>query len=119
MLDREESVRRGHALPDGSFPIETERDLHNAIQAIGRAKDYERAKRHIIKRAREMGKTSVLPDAWNVTASAFDRDIVRSLENELATLRAAGSISEYEENLTLSVIASARRSYVMGDESSV
>ena len=55
----------GKALPDGSFPIENGGDLRNAIQAIGRAKDPEKAKAHIKSRARALGMTDSLPDSWS------------------------------------------------------
>lgn len=52
------------ALPDGSFPIVTKADLKNAIQAFGRAKNKAVAKAHIIKRARSLNATDMLPDGW-------------------------------------------------------
>lgn len=61
---RKEFADKGWALPDGSFPIADEEDLRNAIQAVGRAADYERAKRHIIKRARDLGLEDLLPEDW-------------------------------------------------------
>lgn len=61
---RQELADKGHALPDGSFPIENETDLENAIQAYGRAKDKEKAKKHIIRRAKELGATDKLPEDW-------------------------------------------------------
>ena len=61
---REKLADSGHALPDGSFPIVTEEDLHNAIRAIGRAKNPAKAKAHIKSRAKAMGMTDVLPDSW-------------------------------------------------------
>ena len=61
---RERMAARGQAMPDGSFPIANRTDLRNAIQSVGRAKDYEAAKRHIIRRARALGLTSMLPDDW-------------------------------------------------------
>ena len=61
---REDMAKEGLALPDGSFPISTVDDLRNAIMAHGRATDKERAKKHIIKRAREMGKEDMLPENW-------------------------------------------------------
>ena len=61
---RKEMAETGHAMPDGSFPIANAEDLHNAIQAHGRAKDPEKAKAHIVARAKEMGMSSVLPDGW-------------------------------------------------------
>ncbi len=62
--EREKLADKGIALPDGSYPIETLHDLKNAIQAVGRAKDYEKAKKHIIKRAKALGKTDELPEDW-------------------------------------------------------
>lgn len=61
---RRAAAHSGAAMPDGSFPIENEGDLHNAIRAIGRAKDEAAAKKHIINRARAMGMTAALPDDW-------------------------------------------------------
>lgn len=58
---------RGLALPDGSYPIKDEADLKNAIQSYGRAKDKERAKAHIIKRARALGLDDLIPEDWMQT----------------------------------------------------
>jgi hypothetical protein len=62
--DRERMASSGQAMPDGSFPIANRADLRNAIQAVGRAKDYDSAKRHIIRRARSLGATEMLPEDW-------------------------------------------------------
>lgn len=64
--ERKKSADKGHALPDGSFPIETVEDLKNAIQAIGRAKDPAKAKAHIKKRARALGHEELIPDDWSI-----------------------------------------------------
>jgi len=61
---RKDMAAKGLALPDGSFPIADITDLKNAIKAFGRAKDKDAAKRHIIKRARQLGATDLLPDGW-------------------------------------------------------
>lgn len=61
---RKEMADKGEAMPDGSFPIASEQDLKNAIHAIGRAKDPEAAKKHIISRAKSLGHTELLPDGW-------------------------------------------------------
>lgn len=63
--ERERLAKKGHALPDGSYPIVDREDLENAIQAIGRAKDPDKAKAHIKKRARELGLTELIPEGWN------------------------------------------------------
>lgn len=62
---RDAMARKGHALPDGSFPIANASDLRNAIKAQGRAKNAAAAKRHIIKRAKALGATDLLPDGWS------------------------------------------------------
>lgn len=62
--ERDKAAEKGAALPDGSFPIKSEQDLKNAMQAIGRAKDKAAARAHIIKRARALGLTDQLPDGW-------------------------------------------------------
>ena len=63
---RKELADKGHAMPDGSFPIETVTDLHNAIQSIGRSKNYAKTKAHIIERAKALSATSILPDDWKI-----------------------------------------------------
>lgn len=62
--EREELADKGKALPDRSFPIENKEDLKNAIKLWGLAKDPERAKRFIKKRAKELGLESELPEDW-------------------------------------------------------
>lgn len=62
--ERSGMAKRGHALPDGSFPIKDEEDLRNAIQAFGRAKDKNAAKAHIIKRAMDLGMEELIPMNW-------------------------------------------------------
>jgi|LakMenE01Jun11ns_1017448.scaffolds.fasta_scaffold9872385_2 hypothetical protein len=61
---RDKLARSGMALPDGSYPIENESDLENAIYAFGRAKNKARAKKHIIKRAVSLGRQDMIPEKW-------------------------------------------------------
>lgn len=61
---REKLAKSGKAMSHGGFPIENEADLRNAIKAIGRAKNPAAAKAHIIKRAKALGLTKLLPEAW-------------------------------------------------------
>lgn len=61
---RQAEAEKGNALPDGSYPIVNESDLKNAIQAFGRAKDKEKAKAHIMKRAKALGKEDLIPENW-------------------------------------------------------
>ena len=68
--ERQKLADKGHAMEDGSFPIETVADLGNAISAFGRAKDKAAAKKHIIARAKALGATDKLPEDWNVKDAA-------------------------------------------------
>ena len=81
---REELANSGLALPDGSYPIKSEGDLKNAIQAFGRAKDKEAAKRHIMKRAKALGLEKLVPSSWVMSqkdeaANIEDEEFKRSL----------------------------------------
>jgi hypothetical protein len=62
--EREKLSEKGQAMPGGGYPIRNRQDLKNAIQAIGRAKNPAAAKAWIIKRARALGLTDLLPDGW-------------------------------------------------------
>jgi len=70
---RMDYAKRGLALPDGSYPIRDVGDLRNAIQAYGLGKDREAAKRHIMKRARALGRTDLIPDNWKTREKAARR----------------------------------------------
>ena len=62
--ERERLARTGAAMPDGSYPIRNRADLQNAIQAVGRAANYADAKRHIMRRAKDLGLEDMLPEEW-------------------------------------------------------
>lgn len=60
---REKLAKKGFALPDGSYPIETVDDLKNAVSAFGRSNDEDRPKvaKHIESRAKALGKEDMIP----------------------------------------------------------
>lgn len=62
--EREKLAEKGQAMPSGGFPIRNEADLKNAIQAFGRASNKAAAKAWIIKRAKQLGLTDLLPEGW-------------------------------------------------------
>lgn len=65
--ERKAAAAKGQTVPGTtSFPIRNEQDLRNAVQAFGRAKNPEQAKRHIISRARSLGLTKLLPKDWRI-----------------------------------------------------
>lgn len=63
---RKELSAKKMSLPDGSYPIRNVSDLKNAITSFGRAKNPELTKKWIIKRAKELDATDLLPEAWVV-----------------------------------------------------
>ena len=79
---RDDAADKGQALSDGSYPIRNEADLKNAISAFGRSKESDRAKvrRHIIKRARALGKYDLVPEDWKNADQA-------SIEANLTSIR--------------------------------
>jgi len=46
--------------------LQVKRDLANAISSYGRAKSPELVKHHIMKRARALGATDMLPAKWKM-----------------------------------------------------
>jgi hypothetical protein len=70
--ERRRLAARGQAMPGGRFPIRNRADLENAIRAVGRAggpggtaADRNTVRRWIIRRARALGLTDMIPDTWN------------------------------------------------------
>lgn len=61
---RDKLSSKGEALPDGSYPIASKRDLANAISSYGRAKNPEIVKRWIKKRAKALGACDMIPANW-------------------------------------------------------
>ena len=113
---RQAMADSGEAMEDGSFPIADEADLSNAIQAHGRAKDIEAAKKHIIKRAKELGLEDMLPVEWQSeqmsasTEKGLDSEMLEAMKEFQALLEETevkssesvdGSISDDELLLAL------------------
>lgn len=65
---RERLADQGKALPGGRFPIRNRSDLENAIRAVGRAKGGEqgraKVRRYIMRRARALGLSKLIPETW-------------------------------------------------------
>ncbi len=80
--EREALAKEGKAMPDGAYPIRNVEDLKNAIQAYGRSKASERraVRKHIMKRARQLNQSKLIPDNWKEMATA-------ELERKAFTMR--------------------------------
>ena len=85
--ERADAADAGQAMPDGSYPIKTVKDLKNAIQSYGRAKDPAKVKAHIIARAKALGKESMIPENWS---KAIEADTAKAdeMEHDPADLKA-------------------------------
>ena len=75
---RKDLAKKGHALPDGSFPIVTVADLENAIQAVGRASNPAAAKAHIMKRAGALGRNDLVPGDWKTGMNSTEPNAAES-----------------------------------------
>ncbi len=76
---RKQMAQKGHAMPDGSYPIGDAQDVKSAAGLASHSKKYsaEQVKAHVIKNARRLGAMSALPASWNVSsASAEDETSV-------------------------------------------
>jgi hypothetical protein len=68
--DRKKMAGSGTAMPDESYPIADEEDLRRTIRAVGRGGSSHNAiRKHIISRARSLGKSSEIPDNWSPDGS--------------------------------------------------
>jgi len=89
--ERMKLAERGHALPDGAYPIRNKEDLKNAIQAYGRSKPSERreVRKHIIKRARQLKESALVPEQWGNADSAEAEALIASMRSKVVALVAA------------------------------
>ena len=72
--ERKKLAKSGVAMPDGSYPINTRQDVINAVRDYYRTGKDAAVKAHIVKRAKALGCTDALPEAWTKghTMSEFD-----------------------------------------------
>jgi hypothetical protein len=73
--ERKRLASEGNALPDGSYPVENEGDLHNAaILARSGHGDVAAAKRLIAKRAKELGVSNPLANDMSKESEVSEKD---------------------------------------------
>lgn len=67
------------AMDDGSYPVKDDDDLDHAVKAVGRGgADHDEIRRHVIKRAKAMGKASKIPDNWASDGSLKDASVSKA-----------------------------------------
>lgn len=87
--ERKQHAASGAALPDGSYPIPDKGALKRAMQSVGRAPAAKRAKvkAHIRRRAKALGATSMLSEAFAKVAAGEDAsasiEVIASLDSEM------------------------------------
>ena len=64
----EKDAEQGVAMPDGSYPIRSAKDVENAVRDYFRTGKKPDVKAHIIARAKAIGAGSALPDDWKESA---------------------------------------------------
>lgn len=73
---RRKYAKSGVAMPNGDFPIPDEGHLRSAVGRLGNYNgNKSAAKRHIIKRAKSLGLTNLLPDDWGVGSKTNSKSI--------------------------------------------
>lgn len=60
-------VRQGLAMQDGSFPIPNAQHLRYALEAYEFAENKRKTQRWIVRRAKALSRTDMLPEAWQRT----------------------------------------------------
>lgn len=67
---RDTMAKSGAAMSDGSFPIADVTDLRCVIRAVSRGgTDHDAVRAHVIKRAKTLGHSDMVPDNWNAGGS--------------------------------------------------
>lgn len=85
--EREELAKEGKAMPDGSYPIRNDEDLKNAIATYGLGKSAkEDIRAHIIKRAKELNRESMIPENWMESASSDSEFAIKISDKEMKML---------------------------------
>lgn len=73
---RKTDAARGTAMPGGRYPINNKQDLSNAIRAVGRSKGgaagRAAVRRFIMKRAKALNASDMIPASWNADGSLSD-----------------------------------------------
>lgn len=90
---RREYARSGIAMSDGSFYIRNRTDLENAVRDFGRSGSRPDVKAHIVRRARALGATDMLPDGWAGAPSDSPRQM-STQATHLTKLAAALGLDE-------------------------
>ena len=69
---RRQMAKRGLALADGSYIVESRDDLQRCLRTISKAPDKEAVRNHLIARANDLGAHDVMPSSWPAEPAPAD-----------------------------------------------
>lgn len=115
MDQRKSAAKKGEAQKDGSYPIKNASDLRNAIQAYGRSSNKAATKAHIIKRAKALGLTRLLPEGWDsaMLHECKDAACERAFINQDLLTEHAAAVHTFDDTRQL-VATALREKYGVG-----
>ena len=86
--ERAAMARTGEAMPNGSYPIKHAADISLAVENWRNAGQPADARKHILRRATELGALHLVPDDWRGdTAAGGDNPAKLTSENAKDNLR--------------------------------
>lgn len=109
--ERKKDAKSGAAMKDGSFPIENESDLKNAIKLAGHASNPSAARAHIKSRAKSLGLSDMIPDTWK----AADAEPVTSEKPEDSIAKALAAGEALQAAVEAKEPALEKGMYALGD----
>lgn len=85
---------------DWSYPVESDQDLKNAIQAVGRCAPADRNGliRYLKRRASALGKRDLIPDQWSGQKDEMDWDMEEKVHGHQTLERAPGKNDNWVES---------------------
>ncbi|HTR13273.1 MAG TPA: hypothetical protein VMI72_08485 [Roseiarcus sp.] len=116
----EKDARSGVAMPDGSYPIKSAKDVENAVRDYHRSGERPDVKAHIIARATAIGAETALPEDWTKESEKSAGPFVdpkRPLEGPEALAKAAAALADAAAKLERLVEESARLRKTFNDAS--
>jgi len=87
---REKDAEEGVAMPDGSYPIRSAKDVANAVRDCCRSGEKADVKAHIVARAKAIGADNAVPDDW--TAETADK--AAGVSAPLGAAHASGALAK-------------------------
>ena len=98
--ERKTMADNGQAMPDGSFPIANKADLQNAISTYGLGGHPILAKKHIEKRAKELGAEDMLPANWASLEEIIVEQAAAPIDTTSGTTDTTTAVPTIEERVT-------------------